>query len=210
MVRTRQRLSFWLGEGGGTGKARGLGDPSLLWRSHRNRCSHGLDGDLPVGVGGATLVGWSECPAHGFRRYSGGSSCSCVGRASGRASADRRDRCRRGPADTGPGGRAERGPARRALGPVAALGVTPVSDEASLRRAVEPVASRHLAEIARREEPCSPVQWANGSPIGFGAGPAPPPLMWPRRGPTGAVVHIERWGPAAPDRRRLALVPLAQ
>lgn len=85
-------------------------------------------------------------------------------------------------------------------------GFSPVSDEAALRRAIEPVVPRYLAEIARREEPCSPVQWANGSPIGFGAATADMAEARTDR----SLWSMWTLGPAAPDLRRLASVLLAQ
>jgi len=80
---------------------------------------------------------------------------------------------------------------------------SPVADESLLHAALAPVDPQHIAEIARREEPCSPVAWTKGGRVGFGAESTEPSLdrsLW----------SMWTLGPATHDLRRLATVLLAQ
>lgn len=77
----------------------------------------------------------------------------------------------------------------------------PVMEETQLTAILEPLTTTHLAEIARREEPCSPIRWT-GQP-GFATtdpGPRLDRSLW----------SMWTLGPPTHDLRRLASVLLAQ
>lgn len=81
------------------------------------------------------------------------------------------------------------------------FGVSAVVDEAALTSAFEPLEALHVAEVARREEPCTPVRWSKV----------------PSFQPGDGIERVDRslwslWtlGEANPDLRRLASVLLAQ
>lgn len=91
-----------------------------------------------------------------------------------------------------------------------------VEDEDELRRLLAPVEPNHLAEIARREEPCSPLRWTTHTE-GFGF------AQRDRQEPARDIAERRQWdvidrslwsmwslGPASPDLDRLATVLLAQ
>ncbi len=87
----------------------------------------------------------------------------------------------------------------------------PVQDGGELQEILAPFDPAHWAEIARREEPCSPLRWS-GSTRGFGFSPAGAD---PTERGSLSVVDRSLWsmwtlGPAADDLRRLASVLLAQ
>lgn len=66
-----------------------------------------------------------------------------------------------------------------------------------------PFAPLQVAEIVRREEPCSPVRWGSIGAAGFGSSPAAPALVR-------TLWSLWTLGPAVTDLRRLASVLLAQ
>lgn len=78
---------------------------------------------------------------------------------------------------------------------------SPVFGQEELHRLLEPLEPAHLAEVARREEPCMPTDWNGG--IGFGGQPGV------RAGLRG-LWSTWTLGPATNDLRRLASVLLAQ
>ncbi len=91
-----------------------------------------------------------------------------------------------------------------------------VDDDHELAQLLAPVAPNHLAEIARREEPCSPLRWTSHTE-GFGFAPRDRarPLEETTDRRQWDVIDRSLWsmwslGPASPDLRRLATVLLAQ
>ena len=77
----------------------------------------------------------------------------------------------------------------------------PVTDADKLASVLEPVGAVHLAEVARREEPCLPTRWEGG--VGFGADPT-------SRTPDRRLWSMWTLGPSSKDLRRLGSVLLAQ
>ncbi len=91
-----------------------------------------------------------------------------------------------------------------------------VEDAAELQRILTPVEPQHLAEIARREEPCSPLRWTTHTEgFGFTRRDKTEPLPDAVDRRQWDVIDRSLWsmwslGPASPDLARLATVLLAQ
>lgn len=77
----------------------------------------------------------------------------------------------------------------------------PVTDADDLAAVISPLVPAHLAEVARREEPCMPTRWSGG--IGFGVDPS-------ERRADRPLWSMWTLGPATRDLRRLGAVLLAQ
>jgi hypothetical protein len=75
-----------------------------------------------------------------------------------------------------------------------------VDDEERLATVLQPFEARHIAEIVRREEPCSPIRWGSRAGLNAPVEPASDRSVW----------SMWTLGPASADLRRLATILLAQ